>query len=76
VNPRDAVAKGLAVTWLHHRGPGTVKFDPTVPPITNGTALTTARFSEPGIYVLRAVADDTVLTTTTDVTVTVNAGSP
>jgi len=76
VNPRDAVAKGLAVTWLHHRGPGTVKFDPTVPPITNGTALTTVRFSEPGIYVLRAVADDTVLTTTTDVTVTVNAESP
>jgi hypothetical protein len=76
VNPRDAVAKGLAVTWLHHRGPGTVKFDPAVPPITNGTAVTTARFSEPGIYVLRAVADDTVLTTTADVTVTVNAESP
>lgn len=75
VNPRDAVAEGLAVTWLHHRGPGSVKFDPTVPHITNGTAVTTARFSEPGIYVLRAVADDTVLTTTADVTVRVTAAS-
>ena len=76
VNPRAAVAEGLAVTWLHHRGPGAVEFEPTVPPLTNGKAVTTARFSEPGVYVLRAVADDTVLTATADVTVTVNAASP
>ena len=75
VNPRAAVADGIAVTWLHHRGPGVVEFQPIVPPIINGKAVTTARFSEPGFYVLRAVADDTVLTTTADVTVTVNAAS-
>ena len=34
---QNAVAKGIAVTWLHHRGPGAVGFEPTVPPITNGT---------------------------------------
>lgn len=48
-------------------------FEPTVLPITKGMAVTTARFSEPGVYVWRAVADDTVLTTTADVTVTVKS---
>ena len=76
VNPRAAVAEGIAVTWLHHRGPGTVTFEPMLPPIINGKATTTARFSEPGTYVLRAVADDTVLTTVADVTVTVSPASP
>jgi hypothetical protein len=36
-----------------------------------GRAATTARFSEPGTYVLRAVADDQMFTTPVDVTVTV-----
>ncbi len=76
VNPRAAVAEGIAVTWLHHRGPGTVIFEPMLPPIIDGRATTTARFSEPGTYVLRAVADDTVLTTVADVTVTVSPASP
>ena len=72
VNPRAAVAEGIAVTWLHHRGPGSVVFEPMMPPITNGKAVTRARFTEPGTYVLRAVADDTVLTTTADVIVIVS----
>lgn len=76
VNPRAAVAEGLAVTWLHHRGPGTVIFEPMTPALINGTAVTTARFSEPGTYTLRAVADDTVLTTAAEVTVTVHPPSP
>ena len=76
VNPRAAVAEGVAVTWLHHRGPGTVIFEPMLPPIIDGRATTTARFSQPGTYVLRAVADDTVLTTVADVTVTVSPASP
>ena len=76
VNPRAAVAEGIAVTWLHYRGPGTVTFEPMLPPIINGKATTMARFSEPGTYVLRVVADDTVLTTVADVTVTVNPASP
>ena len=47
-----------------------------LPPIIDGKATTTARFDEPGTYVLRAVADDTVLTTVADVTVTVSPASP
>jgi hypothetical protein len=73
VNPRAAVAEGIAVTWLHHRGPGQVTFDPMMPALANGKAVTEARFNEPGTYTLRAVADDTVLTTAADVTVTVRA---
>jgi hypothetical protein len=42
-----------------------------MPPLENGRAATTASFSVPGTYVLRAVADDTVLTATVDVTVVV-----
>ena len=71
VNPRAAVATGLAVTWLQHRGPGRVSFDPMTVPVEAGRASTTARFSKPGTYVLRAVADDTQVTTAVDVTVTV-----
>ena len=72
VDFRAAAPTGLAVTWLHWRGPGTVAFDPRVPGIIDGRAVTTASFSEPGTYVLRAVADDMVLTTPVDVTVTVS----
>jgi len=71
LNPRAAVATGLAVTWLQHRGPGAVSFAPIMPPVENGRATTTASFSVPGTYVLRAVADDTVLTATVDVIVVV-----
>ena len=72
VDFRDAARTGLAVTWLHWRGPGSVTFDPPVPGIVDGKAVTTASFSQPGAYVLRAVADDMVLTTPLDVTVTVS----
>ena len=68
LNPRAAVAKGLAVTWLHHRGPGTVPFAPSMPSLEEGRGVTTATFSKPGTYVVRVVADDTVLTTFVDVT--------
>jgi hypothetical protein len=70
VNPRPDV--GLSVTWVHYRGAGTVTFSPASPPITAGRATTTATFSRPGSYVLRAYADDSVLTATTDVTVVVS----
>ena len=64
----------LGVTWVVHRrsGAGTVKFDPQKPAVTNGSASTTARFSERGTYVLRGYADDGILLDYTDVTVTVN----
>jgi hypothetical protein len=70
VKPRTDV--GLTLTWVHYRGAGTVTFSPASPPITGGRATTTATFSRPGIYVLRAYADDSVLMATTDVTVLVS----
>ena len=73
VDARRAAVTGLAVTWLHYRGPGAVTFDPRVQEVgDDGRAVTTARFSEPGTYVLQAVADDTVFLTPASVTVTVN----
>ena len=47
VNPRAAVAEGIAVTWLHHRGPGTVIFEPMLPPIIDGRATTTPASANP-----------------------------
>ena len=76
----------LGVTWVVFRGaPGSVLFDPmrvaavssgpgaSLPdpgPIA-GRATTTVTFTEPGTYRLRAYADDGVLSTPLDVTVTV-----
>ena len=58
---------------LHWRGPGQVTFAPRVPEIgEGGRAVTTVSFTEPGTYVLQAVADDTVFVTSTNVTVTVH----
>lgn len=74
VKPRAAYETGLAVTWLHYRGPGRVTFSPmvsSVPPV-DGRATTSVRFSEPGTYVLRAAADDGNYVSTSDVTVVVS----
>ena len=72
VDPRAAAATGLAVTWLHWRGPGTVTFDPRTPEIgADGRAVTRVSFSAPGAYVLQAVADDTVYVTAVNVAVEV-----
>ena len=77
VDPRSAATTGLAVTWLHWRGPGFVTFDPLVPEIgEGGRAVTRVSFSEPGTYVVQAVADDTVFVTPVNVTVTVNPPLP
>ena len=53
------------VTWVHYRGLGTVSFEPDRSPIpaesetvANVQVTTTATFSEPGTYMLRAVATD------------------
>ena len=74
VNVRAAYETGLAVTWLQHRGPGSVTFSPMVTsvPLVDGRATTSARFSEPGTYVIRAAADDGAYVSTADVTVVVN----
>ena len=53
------------VRWEHYRGAGTVTLEPSQSPFpeddaaVSDTALsTTATFSEPGTFVLRAVAND------------------
>jgi RHS repeat-associated protein/uncharacterized repeat protein (TIGR01451 family) len=68
----DGLPEGstVAVTWSRVSGPGTVTFeDPTQP----GTAAT---FSAAGTYVLRLAASDGQFTSTSDVSVTVNAAVP
>ena len=63
---------GLNVTWFQLRGPAKVIFDPATPVlVSNGQAAATARFPQPGTYVLRATANDGGLSTTTDVTIAV-----
>ena len=64
--------QGLAVTWTHWRGPASLMFDPMTAVVKNGKVSTKVTFSEPGIYVIRAYADDGVLTTPADVTVIVS----
>jgi hypothetical protein len=76
----------LGVTWLVYRGgPGNVAFEPmrstvvkSAPSVPEGAdvplkgrATTTITFSAAGDYVLRAYADDGVLTTPQDIVVTV-----
>jgi hypothetical protein len=67
-----AYETGLAVTFLHYRGPGQVTFEPMASSIPlGGQAVTKARFSEAGTYVIRAMADDGSYTSPVDITVTV-----
>jgi hypothetical protein len=73
----------LGVTWVVYRGgPGTVTFNPMRVAVVSsdsssstgriaGKASTSVTFSKPGTYVLRAYADDSVLLTPLDITVTV-----
>jgi len=63
---------GLSVTWFEYRGPAKVTFDSAKSiPVSNGQAATVAHFSAPGTYVLRAMASDSALATSSDVTVVV-----
>ena len=64
--------RGLTVSWMQLRGPAKVTFEPAGPAgVTGGTAVTAARFPAPGVYVLRATANDGALSTKSDVTITV-----
>ncbi len=67
--------RGLAVTWTHWRGPGKLTFDPMTTVVMGGKVTTLVTFKEPGTYVVRAYADDGVLTTPADVTITVTGSS-
>lgn len=75
VSARQAGETGLGLTWTHYRGPGEVSFDPMAISIEGGRggeATTTVSFREAGTYVLRGYADDSIITTPIDVTVTVD----
>jgi hypothetical protein len=58
----------ITIAWSKFRGPGAVIFSSERPPVQKadfkapviftGTATTTAKFSEPGEYILRVVAND------------------
>ena len=73
VKVRNAFETGLAITWLHYRGPGRVTFSPMVTPVqpVDGQATTAVQFSEPGTYTIRAAADDSSYISTAEVTVVV-----
>jgi hypothetical protein len=68
--------RGVQIKWIQYRGPGKVTFEPDSSPVIHGEPVnlaTKASFSAPGVYVLRATANDGQLFTSRDVTVTVNA---
>src|SRR5581483_2821717 len=66
--------RGLTVTWFEYGGPAQVVFDPAGPIlVANGQISATARFAEPGTYMLRAIANDGALQTTADVIVKVTS---
>jgi len=67
-----AAPKGLTIIWLQYGGPGKAIFEETgAIPVSNGQAAATVRFSEPGTYRLRAIANDGALSTTADVIISV-----
>ncbi len=62
----------LGVTWVVYRGHDEgVTFEPQRIAVANDRADTTVRFARAGTYTLRAYADDGILVTPIDVTVTV-----
>ena len=62
----------LGVTWIVYRGTSEgVAFEPQRIVVENGKAESHVTFAKPGIYTLRAYADDTVLITPVDLSVTV-----
>ncbi|HEX2518093.1 MAG TPA: DNRLRE domain-containing protein, partial [Castellaniella sp.] len=60
----------LTVTWSKVSGPGTVTWS------NPNTAVTSASFSDEGIYVLRLTASDSALNASDEVAVTVNPAGP
>lgn len=75
----DTRPQGLLVSWMVWRGPAGVTFDPRSVPlkdVKDGRAVATATFTKPGEYVLRARANDGMLSARQDITVTVNGPRP
>jgi hypothetical protein len=55
---RQGKTIGMNYAWGKYRGPGTVVFTPASDKIVDGKAVTTAKFSAPGDYILQVVVDD------------------
>lgn len=63
---------GLSVAVIVYRGPAPVTFDPDgFTRVKDGEVVVKAIFSQPGTYVLQAIASDGMLRTTSNMTVTV-----
>ena len=70
--------QGVRVRWIVYRGPGKVRFDPSLSPYVYGKPLmaeTKVSFSVPGNYRIRAIATDGALFSTYDVDVKVAPGT-
>ena len=63
--------QGPSVSWIVWRGPADANFSPRVVEPKDGKTVTTATFTKPGEYVLRARVTDTLKTSSQDVKVTV-----
>lgn len=63
---------GLTVRWFVLRGPADIALDTKYAKPVDGKATSVATFTKPGQYILRAAAEDGLLTTYKDVTVTVS----
>jgi hypothetical protein len=69
---RNDPGVGLGVTWIVFRGTTKgVTFTGQRTAVANGKTQSSVQFTEPGTYTLRAYADDGVLITPADLTVTV-----
>lgn len=71
--PRPSVTDRLTLAWIVWRGPSGVVFTPSVAGADSGQVATTARFSKPGEYVLRARASDPGASTVRDIQITVES---
>jgi hypothetical protein len=71
LNKKEKRPIGLTVRWMVYRGPADVQFEPAYAKAVDGKATTSAFFAAPGDYVLRASAEDGLLTTYRDIKVTV-----
>lgn len=63
--------EGITVRWIVWRGPAEVTFEPASAPVKGGKAVTKGTFTAAGEYVLRARANDSMLSTLRDLTVSV-----
>ena len=69
---QGARVRGLRVSWIVWRGPAGVSFEPgATVAVEDEVAAVEATFAAPGDYVLRAQANDNLLTTEHDVAVSV-----